>query len=449
MDRQQLIIVYNYRSPFCALIVDRIFDLARRYDITLVWRIARDVPRPSSLPITRDNPRFSYNREDCERRARWLGLPWAPPDWRLEGTEAAARLGQWLMQTGAAQFEAFTIAANRAYWCYGRDASDPKVIRQIALETGVGEDQLRAAEAAAPELDLTLDNVAEWCAEAGVLGAPFFIFGDQRLWGSDRIDAVERLLDEAGLRKAGEPLFPAEPAKVVPVQDSGAGVAANRIFCIGRNYAEHAAEMGFDAERDPPFYFMKYTSGLVIDGTPIAYPPLTENLHYEMELVAVIGSPACDIPEDRALEVVFGYAAGLDMTRRDLQLAARDKGRPWEPGKAFDQSAVIGPIRRACDIGAVPAGRLALEVNGKTRQSAEVSDMIWSVAEIVSFLSRSFVLHPGDLIFTGTPAGVGPVVAGDILTGQIEGVGSVSTRILPASPELNSKPRKEPTGEKT
>lgn len=435
MSRKKLTVVFNYRSPFCALIVDRLFDLPRRYDIDLDWKIARDVPRPSSLPITVENPRFAYNRQDCARRARWLNLPWNPTTRRLEGTEPAARLGQWLLRSGAAEFERFTVAVSRAYWSHGRFISDAEVVYEIAREMGVSEAQLERAQAETDVVVAELDATADWCVEEGILGVPYFIFGEDRFWGSDRMDAVERVLDEAGLRRAADaltpPLFQGRGAPVLPVSGSGETVAVNRVFCVGRNYADHVAEMGFDADRDPPFFFMKYASAVVRDGTAITYPPKTGNYHYEMELVVVIGQQVANVTPDEALEAVFGYAAGLDMTRRDLQLALRDKGMPWELGKAFDESAVIGPIRRASELAGAPQGRIHLDVNGQTKQDADLGQLIWSVAEIISYLSQYYELRPGDLIMTGTPAGVGPVVPGDSLVGEIEGIGSVHTKILP------------------
>lgn len=435
MTHNTLTVVFNYRSPFCALIVDRLFDLSRRYDVRLDWKIARDVPRPSSLPITEANPRFSYNRQDCARRAAWLNLPWNPSSRRLMDTEAAARLGQWLLNNQAPEFEAFTVAASRAYWCYGRYLSDASVVRELAREVGISDETLDRADADVEISDTSLRNVADWCEQEGVLGVPYFVFGDNHFWGSDRLDAVEQTLADAGLKRTDDagsaPLFQSCSAPLLHVADSGETIAVNRVFCVGRNYADHAAEMGFDAQRDPPFFFMKYANSVVQSGTAIPYPPMTENYHYEMELVVVIGQQTANASVDTALDSVFGYAAGLDMTRRDLQLALRDKGRPWELGKAFDQSAVIGPVRKASTLDGAPEGRLHLDVNGEVRQDTQLTKLIWSVAEVISYLSQFYELRPGDLIMTGTPAGVGPVVPGDVLTGDVEGVGSVSTKILP------------------
>ncbi|WP_281301031.1 MULTISPECIES: fumarylacetoacetate hydrolase family protein [unclassified Iodidimonas] len=204
----------------------------------------------------------------------------------------------------------------------------------------------------------------------------------------------------------------------------------HRIYCVGRNYAAHAREMGKDPERDPPFFFSKPNDTIVPNGASVAYPPETSNLHHEIELVVAIGKGGQNIPREKAHEHIFGYAVGNDLTRRDLQLEARDKGRPWDTGKGFDQSAPITAIRRASDIGHPEKGRIWISVNDQIKQDGDLSELIWSVTEIVSILSGLFKLQPGDLIFTGTPAGVGPVERGDVMTGGVEGVGELSTRIL-------------------
>ena len=191
----------------------------------------------------------------------------------------------------------------------------------------------------------------------------------------------------------------------------------HRIFCVGRNYAEHAREMGVEVDREAPFYFLKSALALVPTGATVPYPPGTSNYHHELELVVAIGAPAFRVGVDDAAGAVFGYAAGLDMTRRDLQLAERAKQRPWDLGKDFEQSAVIAPITRAADFGAVAGQRITLAVNGATRQDARLAELVWSVPELVSHLSRFYHLAPGDLIYTGTPAGVGAVGPGDVLVG--------------------------------
>lgn len=213
------------------------------------------------------------------------------------------------------------------------------------------------------------------------------------------------------------------------IADSEDRYPINRIFCVGRNYAAHAREMGKDPDRDPPFFFTKWPNSYVPSGAIIDYPPATQNYHFEVELVVAIGREGFDIREEEARNHVFGYAVGLDMTRRDLQLEARDKGRPWSTGKNFDASAPLGPLHAAERVGHVDSGRIALTQNGDTRQEADLSHLIWSVEEIIAHLSRLYTLRPGDIIMTGTPAGVGPVESGDALVGTIEGLGSVELAI--------------------
>lgn len=216
---------------------------------------------------------------------------------------------------------------------------------------------------------------------------------------------------------------PAHPA--VPIKGELALYPVHRIFCVGRNYSEHAKEMGFEVDREAPWYFTKPATAIVLTGATIPYPPSTQNFHFEMELVAALGAPAYFAPVETALDAVLGYGAGLDMTRRDLQIQAREKSRPWDLGKAFEQSAIIAPLTRRDRFGEVGGQRITLEVNGAKRQEGRLSDLVWSVAEIVSHLSRFYHLGPGDLIYTGTPAGVGPVVPGDRLHGVIEGLDRV------------------------
>lgn len=226
-------------------------------------------------------------------------------------------------------------------------------------------------------------------------------------------------------------VFPPAPVPTIAVAGTDDRVPVRRIFCVGRNYAAHAREMGRDPDREPPFFFTKPADAVVMDGETVAYPPQTENLHYEAELVAVIGTGGSDIAEEGALAHVWGYAIGNDLTRRDLQLAAREQGRPWDMGKAFDRSAVIGAVHPASAVGHPEKGFIRLTVNGETRQDADLSDLIWSVPEVVSILSHSVALQPGDLIMTGTPAGVGPLVEGDRCVVAIEGLGEIVTTIGP------------------
>jgi len=217
-----------------------------------------------------------------------------------------------------------------------------------------------------------------------------------------------------------------QPAVLVT---GGAPFPVRRIYCVGRNYAAHAREMGADPDREPPFFFMKPADAIVADGATTPYPPKTANLHHEIELVVAIGTGGRDIPVAGALDHVFGYAVGLDMTRRDLQNAAKKEGKPWDMGKGFDQSAPCSAIRTVADIGHPDKGAITVSVNGALRQTGDLSDLIWSVAETISYLSGLVELQPGDLIYTGTPEGVGPVVTGDVLTGAVEGVGTLTLTI--------------------
>ncbi|WP_077037989.1 fumarylacetoacetate hydrolase family protein [Pelomonas sp. KK5] len=224
-------------------------------------------------------------------------------------------------------------------------------------------------------------------------------------------------------------IFPAPEQPSVPVRGSSARYAVARIFCVGRNYAAHAREMGSDPDREPPFYFGKPANALVESGATIPYPPMTQNLHYEMELVLALGAPLFRATAEEAAAAIWGYAAGLDMTRRDLQNAAKATGRPWDTGKGFENSAVISDLIPATQCGAMDKGSITLEVNGVVKQRGDLSDMIWSNAEIVANLSQFYRLGPGDLIYTGTPEGVGPVVPGDEITGQIEGLTNLTLTI--------------------
>ncbi|MEW9572973.1 fumarylacetoacetate hydrolase family protein [Rhodanobacter sp. Si-c] len=228
--------------------------------------------------------------------------------------------------------------------------------------------------------------------------------------------------------------LPAAPTVAVPVAGTDLSFPVRRIYCVGRNYAAHAREMGFDPDREPPFFFCKPTDAVVYVAPgaigEFPYPSETGNCHYEMELVAAIGKGGRDFSADDALEHVYGYALGLDMTRRDLQMKMREMGRPWDIGKAFDHSAPIGPIHRAADVGHPAKGAIWLEVNGATRQKADLADLIWSVGETVAYLSKFFELAPGDLIYTGTPEGVGAVVKGDRIRGGIESLGEFEVVVV-------------------
>ena len=220
------------------------------------------------------------------------------------------------------------------------------------------------------------------------------------------------------------------PQVTLAVKGETARFPVRRIFCVGRNYAAHAREMGRDPDREPPFFFMKPADAAVDEGTPIPYPPETKNYQYEMELIVAIGTGGTDIPIDRALDHVWGYGLGLDMTRRDLQMAARELGRPWDWGKGFDLSAPCAPLQRVAATGHPSKGRIWLAVDGAIKQDADLTELIWPVPDVISILSRSMALAPGDIIMTGTPAGVGPVVAGNRITGGIDGLGEIAVQIV-------------------
>ncbi len=221
----------------------------------------------------------------------------------------------------------------------------------------------------------------------------------------------------------------APPVASVAVAESSARFPVRRIFCVGRNYAAHAREMGSDPDREPPFFFCKPADAVVDDASTLPYPPETSNLQYEIELVVAVGQGGADIPAERALDHVWGYGVGIDLTRRDLQLAARELGRPWDWGKSFDRSAPCAPIRPVADVGHPAKGRIWLAVNGSVKQDADLSDVIWDTREVIAILSRSMTLMPGDLIYTGTPSGVGPVMSGDVITGGVDGVGGITITI--------------------
>ncbi len=222
--------------------------------------------------------------------------------------------------------------------------------------------------------------------------------------------------------------LPAVPS--VPVSGQKARFPVHRIYCVGRNYAAHAREMGKDPEKEPPFFFMKPADAVLPEGGEMHYPPGTANLHHEIELVVALHRGGFKIPAARALDHVYGYAVGLDMTRRDLQTQARDLGRPWDFGKAFDESAPVSAIYPVASHGHHSGGAISLKVNGETRQSGDLQDMIWNVPDTIAFLSEYYRLQPGDLIFTGTPAGVGAVKQGDVLLGAVEGLTELRVKIV-------------------
>jgi fumarylpyruvate hydrolase len=227
-------------------------------------------------------------------------------------------------------------------------------------------------------------------------------------------------------------VFDPAPIAAVPVVGSDKSFPVRRIYCVGRNYVEHAQEMGFTG-REPPFFFAKPSDAIVVaapgKAVTIPYPPQTNNLHHEIELVVAIGKRGADITEQDAAGYIFGYAVGLDMTRRDLQQDLKKLGRPWELGKSYDHSAPIGPILPASLAKDVNNARIWLDVDGVHRQESDIGKLIWNVDETIAFLSRYVELHPGDLIYTGTPAGVGPVTPGQVMTGGVDGIGQIIVKI--------------------
>jgi fumarylpyruvate hydrolase len=224
-------------------------------------------------------------------------------------------------------------------------------------------------------------------------------------------------------------VFEPGPLAALPVAGTKDIFPVHRIYCVGRNYAAHAVEMGHDPNKEPPFFFQKNPDNLVLTGE-FPYPPMSSDVHHEIELVVALKSGGSDIPADKALDCVFGYGVGLDMTRRDLQGKAKDAGRPWEVGKAFEASAPCSPLVPASQIGHPSEGAIWLDVNGARRQTGDLNQLIWKVPEMISYLSGLFRLAPGDIIMSGTPAGVAAVNRGDVLRGHVDGVGDLEVRVV-------------------
>ena len=221
-------------------------------------------------------------------------------------------------------------------------------------------------------------------------------------------------------------VIPAPKQPVIAVAGTDATFPVRRIWCVGRNYADHAREMGHDPNREPPFFFQKPSDAVVASGSTLPYPAMTKDLHHEIELVVAIGKGGTNIPVAKALDHVFGYGVGLDMTRRDLQSEAKKLQRPWEMGKSFDQSCPVTPLQPAAKVGHPAKGAIWLKVNGEVKQKGDLNQQIWRVEETIAYLSQFVALEPGDLILNGTPAGVGPCKAGDKLEGHVDGVGDLA-----------------------
>ena len=220
------------------------------------------------------------------------------------------------------------------------------------------------------------------------------------------------------------------PAVSLPVAGTQARFPVRRVHCVGRNYADHAREMGHDPDREPPFFFSKAPQCLVTDGGRFPYPPASQDVHHEVELVVALKGGARAVDPAAATDLIYGYAVGIDFTRRDMQATLKAKGHPWEMGKSFDHAAPCGPLQPAATTGHPTTGRVWLTVNDAVRQDGDLAAMIWPVPDILAHLSRMVALAPGDLIYTGTPAGVGPVVRGDHLVGRIDGIGTVETTVV-------------------
>lgn len=225
-------------------------------------------------------------------------------------------------------------------------------------------------------------------------------------------------------------IFPPQTQTTLPIRGSDKLFPVNRVYCVGRNYAAHAIEMGHDPDKEPPFFFQKNPNNLLLEGNDFPYPPMTEDVHHEIEMVVALKSGGDNIPANKALDCVFGYGVSLDMTRRDLQGQMKKLGRPWEIGKAFEHSAPCTELVSAEEAGHPNEGAVWLKINGETRQEGDLNQLIWKIPEMISYLSDLFTLHSGDVILTGTPSGVGPVRKGDKMHGHVAGVGDLNVNVV-------------------
>lgn len=225
-------------------------------------------------------------------------------------------------------------------------------------------------------------------------------------------------------------IFDPQPQSYLPINNSDQNFPVRRIYCVGRNYADHAREMGHDPDREPPFFFQKNPNNLLINNADFPYPPKSNNVHFEIELVVALDKGGKDLSLTQAEDTIFGYAVGLDMTRRDLQGEMKEMGRSWEIGKAFEHSAPCSPLIRKTDVRKLEKAEIWLDVNGIRKQTGRINEMIWDVAETISYLSGLFELTAGDIIMTGTPAGVGAITQGDEMHGHIDGVGDLSCKVV-------------------
>lgn len=432
LDRASIVAAVSYRARALALIAEQartgepVSDEAESFVPSDPAALAQEIALAATLPARALRNLFQHS--EIHLNVEWRDLDSAAWDRSAPGPD-----GQWPTPRACVGFRARDIwLAAIDLGNGGRFADLPadlldailKEGRQSVLPCDIAlrpDDRPRgvATEDRRPAATGRAADLARWLTGRGVQEASL-------------PPAAPKLLPLMHMEHPmtrSECLFPSPEWPALQVRGERATYPVHRIFCVGRNYAAHAAEMGTEVDREAPFYFTKSALALIHSGGTIPYPPGTENFHYEMELVIAIGAPAFKAHKAAAAAAIYGYACGLDMTRRDLQLTARAKQRPWDLGKDFEQSAVIAPITQAVDFAPIGPQRIHLEVNGAVRQDAHLNDLIWKLDELVSHLSLYYHLAPGDLIMTGTPAGVGSVVAGDVVTGGIDGLDPVQLTI--------------------